>query len=127
MRTLSLLGVSVIAGLLAGCGPDEPRHTEAPPRVLDRVTKPAAKKKKSSPGSAKGSGGFGFNEKAAAAGVDRSPTKRNVVAPEMDQLENMLSREQPAEGSAGLWECGRCKQQAPKAGKCCGDDRHKIG
>ena len=110
-----LLGVAVLA---AGCGPEEPLHTEEPPRVLQRVAKPAksAEKSKSTSG-----GGFGFAGKAARGEVDTSATPENRMSPELDDLENMMRRESRPRRPIGLWECKRCQQKARRPGKCTGD------
>ncbi len=124
MRTMWLLGVAVV---VAGCGRGEPLHTEEPPRVLERVTKPVkrqagAKKKKTA------KGGFGFTERGGND-ADTSATPENRMAPEMEDMESLMRQDGRPERArpTGLFECKRCGQQAAEPGKCCGDERHKIG
>jgi hypothetical protein len=122
MRTMWLLGAALLA---AGCGVEEPLHTEEPPRVLERVTKPV--KKKGDGAKKKSGGGFGFDEKSDEERGGPTPTPENRMAPEMDDLERVMQREGREERPAGLWKCKRCGQEASTPGKCCGDDRQKIG
>lgn len=122
MRTMWLLGAAL---LVAGCGEEEPYHAEEPPRVLERVTKPI-KKKKQDPKAGSG-GGFGFQDKSDAENGGAAPTPRNVMAPELDELEREMGREGGETRPAGLWKCKRCGEEASSPGKCCGADRQKIG
>jgi hypothetical protein len=124
MRKMWMLGVAVV---VTGCGKGEPLHTEEPPRVLERVTKPVkrqadAKTKKAA------KGGFGFQERAGDS-AESSATPENRMAPELDDLEALMRQGGRTEQArpAGLFECKRCGRQAAEPGKCCGDERHKIG
>ena len=96
--------------------------------MLDRVKKPAKKKrKKSSAKGSKGSGGFGFSEGGAAAEAENvSATPKNVMAPELENLENMMRNEDRRRAAGGTYKCRRCEQESKRAGKCCGEAREKI-